>query len=91
MQSGKRLVFPSCRGAGHGWRCSAGPRRAGGGWAALFGPTVDVSAASVHEEVAYGGKLKAQLLRDGDLQVFGRSVVLSKNGQESATLQVCED
>lgn len=91
MQSVKRLIFPSCRGAGHNWRRSAGPRRASGGWAALFSPAVDISAASIHEEVAYCGKLKAKLLRDGDLQVFDRSVVLSENGHESATLQVCED
>lgn len=78
--------FPSCRGARHSWRRRAGPRRASGGRTALFAPAVDISATRVHKEVAYGGELKAQLLGDGDLQVFGRSVILSENGQKSATL-----
>lgn len=80
----------SCRAAGHCGGGDAGARGTRGGGTALVRPLVDVAAASVHEEVADGGELQAQLLGDGDLQLFGRAVVLPKDGQERAPLQVRE-
>lgn len=80
----------SRRGARHRRGGNAGARGARGGRAALVGPLVEVASAGVHEEVADGGELQAQLLRDGDLQLFGRAVVLPEDGLERAALQVRE-
>lgn len=80
----------SRRAAGHRRGGNAGARGAGGGGAPLVGPLVEVASAGVHEEVADGGELQAQLLGDGDLQVFGGAVVLPEDGQEGAPLQVRE-
>lgn len=73
--------IPSGRAAGHGGGGHAGARGACGGGAALFRPLVDVAASGVHEEVADGGELQAQLLGDGDLEVLGWPVVLPEDGQ----------
>lgn len=85
------LAAPSSRRAArHRRGGDAGPRGARGGRAALVRPLVEVASAGVHEEVADGGQLQAQLLRDGDLQLFGRAVVLPEDGLERAALQVRE-
>ncbi|KAJ8335254.1 hypothetical protein SKAU_G00408930 [Synaphobranchus kaupii] len=53
-------------------------------------PLVHVSTAGVHEEVADGRELQAQLLRDGHLEVLGGPVVLPEDGQQRAALEVRE-
>lgn len=80
----------SCRAAGHCGGGNTGARGTRGGGTALVCPLVEVASAGVHEEVADGGELQAQLLGDGDLQLFGRAVVLPEDGQERAPLQVRE-
>lgn len=54
-------------------------------------PFVQAPAAGVHEEVADGGEFEAQLLRDSELHLFGRSLVLLEDGQQGAPLQVGKD
>lgn len=54
-------------------------------------PAVHAAAACVHEEVADGAELQAELLGDGDLHFLGRAFVLLEDGDERATLQVRED
>lgn len=82
---------PSSRGAaGHRRGGNAGAWGACGGRAALVGPLVEIASAGIHEEVADGGELQAQLLGDGDLQFFGGAVVLPEDGHECAPLQVGE-
>lgn len=81
---------PSRRAARHRRGGNAGARGARGGRAALVRPLVEVASAGVHKEVADGGELQAQLLRDGDLQLLGRAVVLPEDGLERAALQVRE-
>lgn len=76
--------------AGHCGGGDAGARGPGGGGAPLVRPLVEVAPAGVHEEVADGGELQAQLLGDGDLQLLGGAVVLSEDGHERAPLQVRE-
>lgn len=80
----------SRRAAGHRGGGHAGARGAGGGGAPLVRPLVEVAPAGVHEEVADGGELQAQLLGDGDLQLLGGAVVLPEDGHERAPLQVRE-
>lgn len=80
----------SCRAAGHCGGGNAGARRTRGGGTTLVCPLVEVASAGIHEEVADSGELEAQLLGDGDLQLFGRAVVLPEDGQERAALQVRE-
>lgn len=59
--------------------------------ASIVCPFVQAPAAGVHEEVADGGKFEAQLLRDGELHLFGRPLILFEDGQQGAPLQVRED
>lgn len=54
-------------------------------------PAVHAAASGVHEEVADGGELEAQLLRDGDLHLFAGSLVLLEDRDERPPLQVGED
>lgn len=54
-------------------------------------PTVHASASRVHEEIADGAELQAQLLGDGDLHFLGWTLVLLKDGDERTALQVGED
>lgn len=54
-------------------------------------PTVHAAATRIHEEVADGAELQAQLLGDGDLHFLGGTLVLLENGDERASLQVGED
>lgn len=61
------------------------------GTGSVICPFVQAPAAGVHEEVADGGEFKAQLLRDGELHLLGRSLVLLEDGQQGAPLQVSED
>lgn len=80
--------FPSCFGAGHGGAggvggCSGGP--------AVLHPLVQAAAPGVHEEVADGGELEAQLLGDGELQFLGGALVLVEDGVQRAALDVRED
>lgn len=82
--------FPSGRAAGHSGGGDAGARGARGGGAALVRPLVEVASAGVHEEVADGGELEAQLLGDGDLEVLGRPAVLPEDGHERTPLEVGE-
>ena len=53
-------------------------------------PFVLRPAACVHEEVAHRAELESELLRDGDLHLFGGALRLLKNGLQGATLQVCK-
>ncbi|TNN39935.1 hypothetical protein EYF80_049892 [Liparis tanakae] len=57
---------------------------------AVVHPLVEAAAACVHEEVADRGQLQAQLLGDGDLQLFGRTLVLLEDGVERPPLHVGE-
>lgn len=53
-------------------------------------PLVLRPSARVHEEVAHRAELESELLRDGDLHLFGGALRLLKNGLQGATLQVCK-
>lgn len=61
------------------------------GAASFICPFVQAPAAGVHEEVADGGEFEAQLLRDGELHLLRRPLVLLEDGQQGAALQVGED
>lgn len=54
-------VTPSCFGT------SAGGGGVGRVGAAVVQPLIEAPSTRVHEKVADGGELQAQLLRDGDL------------------------
>lgn len=54
-------------------------------------PAVHTAAACIHEEIADGVELQAELLGDGDLHFLGWTLVLLEYGDESAALQVGED
>lgn len=54
-------------------------------------PAIRTAAARVHEEIGDGGKLQAQLLGDGELHLLGGTAVLSEDGYQGTSLQVCED
>lgn len=76
----------------------SGLREGGGGCARLPGagtmvvmPAVHTTAARIHEEVADGAELQAELLGDGDLHFLGWTLVLLEDGDECAALQVSED
>lgn len=56
----------------------------------LLVPAVDAAAPGVHEEVADGAQLQAQLLRDGHLHFLRGPFVLLENGDERSALQVRE-
>lgn len=56
------------------------------GAAAVVGPFVQAAAAGIHEEVADGAELQAELLRDGELHLLGRPLVLLEDGQQGAPL-----
>lgn len=70
-------------GGGRAWLPGAG--------AVVIVPAVHAAAARVHEEVADGAELQAELLGDGDLHFLGRTLVLLEDGDEGAALQVSED
>lgn len=53
-------------------------------------PLLQAAAPGVHEEVADGGELQAQLLGDGDLHLFRRALVLLEDGEECSALEVSE-
>lgn len=74
-------------GLGEGGRGADG---APGGRAWLLGPAVHAAAPRVHEEIADGVELQAELLRDGDLHLLRRPLVLLKDGDQRAPLQVGE-
>lgn len=63
----------------------------GAGAGSIVHPFVQTAASGIHEEVADGGQFKAQLLRDGELHLLGGALVLLKDGQQGAPLQVSED
>lgn len=54
-------------------------------------PAIHAAAARIHEEVADGAELQAELLGDGDLHFLGWTLVLLEDGDECAALQVSED
>ncbi len=56
----------------------------------LVQPFVQAASAGVHEEVADSVQFQTQLLWDGQLHLFGRTLVLLKDGQKCSPLQVCE-
>lgn len=76
-------VFPSCFGT-----------RAGGGRGApcaqIILPLLQAAAPGVHEEVADGCELQAQLLGNGDLHLLRRAFVLLEDGEECSALEVSE-
>lgn len=82
--------LPSRRAAGHCGGGNAGARGTGGRRTALVCPLVEVASAGIHEEVADSGELQAQLLGNGDLQLFGWAVVLPEDGHKRTPLQICE-
>lgn len=84
------LAHSSSRAAGHCGGRDAGARGTRGGGTALVCPFVEVAPAGIHEEVADCGELQAELLGDGDLQLFGGPVVLPEDCHECAPLQVRE-
>lgn len=57
---------------------------------AVVHPLVQAATACIHEEVTDSGQLQAQLLGDGQLQLFGWALVLLENGMERPPLHVCE-
>lgn len=57
---------------------------------AVVHPLVQAATACIHEEVTDCGQLQAQLLGDGQLQLFGRALVLLEDGMECPPLYVCE-
>lgn len=59
--------------------------------ARLLLPAVHTPPAGVHEEVADGGELQAQLLGDGDLHFLGGTLVLLEDGEKRSALEVCEN
>lgn len=83
-----QLQWASRLGLGEGGGGGARLSRAGVGFVV---PAVHAAPAGVHEEVADGGQLQAQLLRDGDLHLLAGPLVLLEDGDECATLQVGED
>lgn len=76
-------VLPSCFGTGAG-----GGR--GAPCAQVVLPLLQAAAPGVHEEVADGRELQAQLLRNGDLHLFRWALVLLEDGKERSALQVSE-
>lgn len=65
--------------------------RGGAPGAQVVLPLLQAAPARVHEEVADGGELQAQLLRDGDLHFLGGTLVLLEDGEERSALQVREN
>lgn len=65
--------------------------RGGAPGAQIVLPLLQAAPPRVHEEVADGGELQAQLLGDGDLHFFGRALVLLEDGNQGAALEVRED
>lgn len=57
---------------------------------AVVHPLIKAPAACIHEEVADRGQLQTQLLGDGDLELFGWTLVLLEDGVESPPLHVRE-
>lgn len=88
--AGFEEVRPALRrsGLGEGRGRGAGLNRAG---RVLVLPAVHAATAGVHEEVADGGELQAQLLRDGHLHLFAGTLVLFEDCDERPPLQVRED
>lgn len=76
-------VLPSGFGTGAG-----GGRGAPGAQVVL--PLFQATAPGVHEEVADGCELQAQLLRNGDLHLFRWALVLLEDGKECSALEVSE-
>lgn len=74
---------PSRFGAGAGGR-------GGAPGAQVVLPLLQAAPPGVHEEVADGGELQAQLLGDGDLHFFGGALVLLEDGEERSALEVRE-
>lgn len=83
MTCAQLRVLPSCFGAGVG-----GGRGAPGAQVVL--PLLQAAAPGVHEEVADGGELQAQLLGNGDLHLFRRALILLEDGKEGSALEVRE-
>lgn len=81
-------VSVGAEGSGLGEGGGGCPRARGG--TGLLSPAVHAAATRVHEEVADSVELQAQLLRDGGLHLLGRPLVLLKDGNQRAALQVCE-
>lgn len=72
-------------------RFGAGARGGGGAARAqVVLPLLQAAAPGVHEEVADGRELQAQLLGNGDLHLFGRALVLLEDGEERSALEVSE-
>lgn len=57
---------------------------------AVVHPLIEAPAACVHKEVADCGQLEAQLLGNGELQLFGWTLVLLEDGVERPPLHICE-
>lgn len=74
-------------------RFGAGARGGGapGAGACLVLPLVQAPAPGVHEEVAHCAELQPQLLGDGDLQLFGWTLVLLEYRVQSSALDIGED
>lgn len=65
--------------------------RGGAPGAQIVLPLLQAAPPRVHEEVADGGELQAQLLGDGDLHFFGRALVLLEDGEKRSALEVSEN
>lgn len=57
---------------------------------AVIHPLIKAPAACIHEEIADRSQLQTQLLGDGDLELFGWTLVLLEDGMESPPLNVRE-
>lgn len=54
-------------------------------------PFVQAPATGVHKEIADSGEFETQLLRNGELHLLGRPLILLEDGEQGAPLQVRED
>lgn len=57
---------------------------------AIVHPFVQAPPARIHKEVADGGQLEAELLGDGELQLFGWALVFFEDGMECPSLHIGE-
>ena len=83
MTCAQLRVLPSRFGTGAG-----GGR--GAPCAQIVLPLLQAAAPGIHEEVADGRELQAQLLGNGDLHLLGWAFVLLEDGEERSALEVGE-
>lgn len=83
--------MPRCAGRSPSRFGTGAGGRGGAPGAQVVLPLLQAAPPGVHEEVADGGELQAQLLGDGDLHFFGRALVLLEDGEKRSALEVREN